>query len=91
MVRLIFFLSCAVNCIFETLNDQIGQLICVWKHLPHSFLGSFAAYSSFCPRKIFLTMPHDANSEKSHEAKCLLITKKFPWKTTGGILRELEI
>ena len=24
-----FFLSCAVNCIFEPLNNQVGQLICV--------------------------------------------------------------
>ena len=51
------------------------------------------AYAFFkSPRKSFFNnAPRQANSEKSHEAKCSLITKKFPWKTTGGILRELEI
>ena len=52
-------------------------------------LDDFAAYLSFCPRKILLTIPYNTNSVRSHEARCSLITKKLPWKAAGGLLREL--
>ena len=75
-----------MNCI----SDQVEQQIWGRRHLPDSFVGSFAAYSSFFLRNMLITLPYYANSERYHEARCSLIAQKLPWKTAEGLLREFK-